>query len=50
MNTIVFPEAYGGDPSTGAGMNIVSHTLCVATIPLMYALLVLLFGPVPIFL
>lgn len=50
MNTIVFPEAYGGDPSTGAGMTIVSHTLCVVTIPLMYALLVLLFGPVPMFL
>lgn len=49
MNTIVFPEAYGGDPSTGAGMTIVSHTLCVITIPLMYALLTLLFGPAPIF-
>lgn len=49
MNTIVFPEAYGGDPSTGAGMTVVSHTLCVITIPLMYALLTLLFGPAPIF-
>ena len=49
MNTIVFPEAYGGDPSTGAGMTIVSHTMCVITIPLMYALLTLLFGPAPIF-
>ena len=49
MNTIVFPEAYGGDPSTGAGMTMISHTLCVITIPLMYALLTLLFGPAPIF-
>lgn len=49
MNTIVFPEAYGGDPSTGAGMTIVSHTLCVITIPLMYALLTVLFGPAPVF-
>ena len=49
MNTIVFPESYGGDPSTGASMTMISHTLCVITIPLMYALLVLLFGPAPVF-
>ena len=49
MNTIVFPEAYGGDPSTGAGMTMISHTLCVITIPLMFALLTYLFGPMPIF-
>lgn len=49
MNTIVFPEAYGGDPSTGAGMTTISHTLCVITIPLTYALLVLLVGPAPVF-
>lgn len=49
MNTIVFPEAYGGDPSTGASMAIISHTLCVITIPLMFALLTFLFGPLPVF-
>ena len=49
MNTIVFPEAYGGDPSTGVSMTLVSHVLCVITIPLMFALLTLLFGPQPIF-
>ena len=44
LNTIVFPEAYGGNPETGASMAMISHTLCVITIPLMYALAVALFG------
>lgn len=44
MNTVVFPEAYGGDPTTGASMAMISHTLCVITIPLMYALMTLIFG------
>ena len=44
MNTIVFPEAYGGDPKTGASMALVSHTLCVISIPIMYAIMVSLFG------
>ena len=39
LNTVVFPAAFGGDPKTGAGMAIISHTLCVLTIPAMYALL-----------
>lgn len=39
LNTVVFPAAYGGDTSTGASMAMISHTLCVVTIPLMYALL-----------
>lgn len=43
LNTVVFPEAYGGDPSTGASMAMISHTLCVVVIPLMYALVCLLF-------
>ena len=38
MNTVVFPAAYGGDTTTGASMAMISHTLCVVTIPLMYAL------------
>lgn len=43
LNTIVFPEAYGGDARTGAGMTMISHTLCVITIPLLYALVSLVF-------
>ncbi len=44
MNTIVFPEAYGGNPKTGASMAMISHPLSVITIPLLYALMVLIFG------
>ncbi len=39
LNTVVFPAAYGGDTSTGASMAMISHTLCVVTIPVIYALL-----------
>ncbi|MBQ8606169.1 MAG: hypothetical protein IJ408_05475 [Clostridia bacterium] len=31
-------------PETGASMAMISHTLCVVTIPLMYALMITLFG------
>ena len=48
MNTIVFPEAFGGDPKPGASMAVISSTFAIVTIPLMYSLLTLLF-PVPIF-
>ena len=44
LNTVVFPEAYGGDAETGAGMALVSHTLCILTIPLLYTLMTVLFG------
>ncbi len=44
LNTIVFPEAYGGNPETGASMAMISHTLCVISIPVMYALMVAIFG------
>lgn len=44
LNTVVFPEAYGGNPETGACMAMISHTLCVVSIPLMYALMVAVFG------
>lgn len=40
LNTIVYPAAYGGDTKTGASMAIISHTLCVVTIPVMYLLLI----------
>ncbi len=39
LNTVVFPAAYGSDAKTGASMAMISHTLSVVTIPLMYALL-----------
>lgn len=39
LNTVVFPAAYGGDTATGASMAMVSHTLCVLTIPIAYAVL-----------
>ena len=44
LNTIVYPSAYGGDPKTGASMAMISHTLSVVTIPLMYLLLIELLG------
>lgn len=47
LNTVVFPEAYGGSPKTGASMALISHTLCVISIPIMYALMVAIFGPMP---
>ena len=40
LNTIVYPAAYGGDTKTGAAMAIISHTLSVITIPIMYMLLI----------
>lgn len=43
LNTVVFPAAYGGDTSTGASMAMISHTLCVITIPIMYAAVTILF-------
>lgn len=36
LNTIVFPAAYGGDTKTGASMAMISHTISVITIPVMY--------------
>lgn len=39
LNTVVFPSAYGGDPKPGASMALISHTLSVITIPVMYLLL-----------
>lgn len=43
LNTIVYPAAYGGDTKTGASMAMVSHTLSVITIPLMYFVFIVLF-------
>lgn len=44
LNTVVFPEAYGGNPKTGASMAMISHTLCVITIPIVFAILTSLLG------
>lgn len=43
LNTVIFPAAYGGDTSIGASMAMISHTVCVLTIPIMYALLTTFF-------
>lgn len=39
LNTVVFPAVYGGDTQTGAGMAMISHILCVVTIPVLYGLI-----------
>ena len=39
LNTVVIPAAYGKDTSTAAGMALISHTLSVITIPLVFTLL-----------
>lgn len=40
LNTIVFPAAYGGDTTIGASMALISHTIAVLTMPLMFAILI----------
>lgn len=40
LNTIVYPAAYGGETKTGASMAMISHTLSVVTIPLMYLIFI----------
>ncbi len=44
LNTIVFPEAYGGSPKTGASMALISHVFCIVTIPLLYTLMKIVFN------
>ncbi len=43
LNTVVFPASVGGDTSTGASMAMISHTLCVITIPVMYMFINMIF-------
>lgn len=38
LNSIVFPEAFGGDSKTGAQLCFVSTIMCILTIPLVYSL------------
>ena len=40
INTVVFPAAYGGDTTTGASMALISHTIAVITIPIMFAIFI----------
>ena len=42
LNTIVYPAAYGGETQTGASMAMISHTLSVITIPLMYLIFIVI--------
>lgn len=42
LNTVVFPAAYGGDTHTGASMAMISHVGAVISIPVLYALLMIL--------
>lgn len=44
LNTIIYPEAYDGNPKTGASMALISHTMAVIIIPLAYSLMNLIFG------
>ena len=39
LNTIVYPAAYGKDTKPGASMAVISNTLCVITLPVMYLIL-----------
>ena len=48
LNTVVFPEAYGGNPETGASMALISNVLGVVTIPLLFMLMTTLFGAFPV--
>lgn len=38
LNTIVIPASFDSDTETGASMTMISHILCVLTIPLLYTL------------
>ena len=42
LNTIVYPAAFGGETETGASMAMISSTLSVITIPLMYLVFIVL--------
>jgi predicted permease len=46
LNSVVFPESFGGDPKPGASIAMISHVLGVLSLPLFYAWMTLLFGKV----
>ena len=37
LNTVVFPAAYGGDITPGAGKVLISHLISIITIPIMFS-------------
>ncbi len=39
LNSVVFPEAYGGDSETGAKCSLMSGFLAIATIPIVFGLI-----------
>lgn len=39
MNTVVFPEAYGGDGRKGAQLSFVSHILSIISIPIVFSII-----------
>jgi predicted permease len=39
LNTIVIPAAYGKDTTAAAGMALISHTLAVISIPILFLLI-----------
>lgn len=44
LNTVIFPEAYGGDSKTGAQACFVSNVFALITIPMMFSLLARILG------
>lgn len=42
LNAVIFPAAYGGETYTGASTAMVSSTICILTIPLLYSILTLI--------
>ena len=42
LNAVIFPAAYGGDTYTGASTAMITSTICIVTIPLLYSLLTLI--------
>ena len=40
LSSVIIPTAYGKDTSVAATLALVSHVLCVATIPLVFMLLI----------
>ena len=40
LNTVVFPAAYGGDTTPGAGMALISHLISIITIPVMFSIFI----------
>ena len=39
LNTVVFPEAYGGDGRKGAQLSFISHVMSIITIPIVFSII-----------